>query len=49
MKKAIITTGAKQYLVTEGQQIEVELLKTDKKKIEFPALMVITLPTMPSV
>lgn len=41
MKKAIITTGAKQYLVTEGQQIEIELLKTDKKKIDFPALMII--------
>lgn len=41
MKKAVITTGAKQYLVTEGQEIEVELLKDSSKKVEFNVLLVI--------
>lgn len=41
MKKAVISTGAKQYLVTEGQEIEVELLKSDKSKIEFVPLLII--------
>ena len=41
MKKAVITAGSKQYLVAEGEKIEVELLKTDKKKIEFEALLLI--------
>lgn len=41
MKKAVITTGSKQYLVTEGQEIEVELLKDASKKVEFNALLVI--------
>ncbi len=41
MKKAVITTGAHQYLVTEGQEIEVELLRTDKSKVEFIPLLII--------
>lgn len=41
MKKAVITTGAKQYLVAEGQEIEVELLKGNEKKVEFKALLII--------
>ncbi len=41
MKKAVITTGSHQYLVTEGQEIEVELLKSDKPKVEFNALLII--------
>jgi len=41
MKKAVFTTGSKQYLVTEGQEIEVELLKDASKKVEFNALLVI--------
>lgn len=42
MKKAVITTGGKQYLVTEGETIDVELLKADgKKSIELEALLVI--------
>lgn len=41
MKKAVITTGSHQYLVTEGQEIEVELLNTDKTKMDFAALLVI--------
>lgn len=41
MKKAVITTGGKQYLVQEGDSLNVELLHGDKKTIEFEALLVI--------
>lgn len=41
MKKAVIVTGGKQYLVAEGETVEVELLKSDKKTATFPALLVI--------
>lgn len=42
MKKAVIQTGGKQYLVTEGQSLEVELLKDIKgKNADFEPLLVI--------
>ena len=41
MKKAVIATGGKQYLVTEGETVEVELLHNDDKKVSFEALLVI--------
>ena len=41
MKKAVIATGGKQYLVTEGETIEVELLHSDTKKPTFEPLLVI--------
>lgn len=41
MKKAIIATGGKQYVVTEGETMEVELLKADGKNVEFEPLLVI--------
>lgn len=41
MKKAVIATGGKQYLVAEGETIEVELLPGDKKKVSFEPLLVI--------
>ena len=41
MKKAVITSGSKQYIVSEGEIIEVELLKDVKKQISFEPLMVI--------
>ncbi len=41
MKKAVIATGGKQYLVTEGEQIEVELLHAEGKTVSFEALLVI--------
>lgn len=41
MKKAVIATGGKQYLVTEGETIEVELLKADSKTVTFKPLLVI--------
>jgi large subunit ribosomal protein L21 len=40
MKKAVIQTGGKQYLVTEGEELEVELLEPTPKPI-FEALLVI--------
>ncbi len=40
MKKAVITTGGKQYLVTEGETLNVELLSADKT-VHFEPLMVI--------
>lgn len=41
MKKAVIATGGKQYLVTEGETLEVELLNDADKTVAFEALMVI--------
>lgn len=41
MKKAVIATGGKQYLVAEGETLEVELLKQDGKTASFDALLVI--------
>lgn len=40
MKKAIITTGGHQYVVSEGDTLEVELIK-DEKKTTFEPLLVI--------
>lgn len=41
MKKAVISTGGKQYLVKEGDTLKVELLNSDKKTAEFEALLII--------
>ncbi|HJQ08625.1 MAG TPA: 50S ribosomal protein L21 [Candidatus Saccharimonadales bacterium] len=41
MKKAVIATGGKQYLVAEGETIEVELLHADSKSVSFEPLLVI--------
>lgn len=41
MKKAVISTGSKQYLVSEGDNVDIELLKGDAKSHTFEALMVI--------
>ena len=41
MKKAVIVTGGKQYLVTEGETLEVELLHAGKKSVTFDPLLVI--------
>lgn len=40
MKKAVIQTGGKQYLVSEGELVDVELLVADKK-VTFEPLLVI--------
>lgn len=41
MKKAVISTGGKQYLVREGETLSVELIKGEKGKVSFDALLVI--------
>ena len=41
MKKAVIQTGSKQYIVSEGETISIELLKDDAKTVSFDALLVI--------
>jgi large subunit ribosomal protein L21 len=40
LKKAVIATGGKQYLVTEGQELEVEMLFAEKS-ISLDALLLI--------
>ena len=40
MKKAVISTGSKQYLVSEGDILDVEKLK-DAKNIDFEPLLMI--------
>lgn len=40
MKKAVILTGGHQYIVSEGDVIDVELLK-EEKKVTFEPLLVI--------
>lgn len=41
MKKAVIQTGGKQYLVAEGETLNVELLKSEKKTADFEPLLII--------
>jgi large subunit ribosomal protein L21 len=40
VKKAVITTGGKQYIVSEGESLDIELIKADKT-VTFEPLMVI--------
>jgi large subunit ribosomal protein L21 len=40
-KKAVIKTGGKQYLVAEGDTLNVELLKDAGKSVTFDVLMLI--------
>ena len=56
MKKAVITTGGKQYLVSEGEILNVELLNSNEKLISFEPLLVIAeedvqigAPTLPKL
>lgn len=41
MKKAVIATGGKQYVVSEGDTITIERLKTTDKKLSFEAMLVV--------
>lgn len=41
MKKAVIATGGKQYVVSEGDELSVELIKDAKKTVSFEPLLVI--------
>ncbi len=40
MKKAVIATGGKQYLVSEGDELDVEIINADKKDAQFDPLLV---------
>jgi len=41
MKKAVIATGGKQYVVHEGETITIERIKDADKTVKFEALLVI--------
>jgi large subunit ribosomal protein L21 len=41
MKKAVINTGGKQYLVAEGETIKVELIKNAGKTANFEPLLTV--------
>lgn len=41
MKKAVIQTGGKQYVVTEGETLEVELMADAKGKVTLQPLLVV--------
>jgi large subunit ribosomal protein L21 len=41
MKQAVIKTGGKQYLVSEGETVEVERIKDADKTISFQPLLLI--------
>jgi large subunit ribosomal protein L21 len=41
MKKAVIVTGGKQYVVSEGEILKVELIKETGKSASFEPLLVI--------
>ncbi len=41
MKQAVIKTGGKQYLVQEGETLEVELIKDAGKTVSFQPLLLI--------
>ncbi|HVV25793.1 MAG TPA: 50S ribosomal protein L21 [Candidatus Saccharimonadales bacterium] len=41
MKKAVITTGGKQYLVSEGETLEVEKIKDAGKTVDFVPLLIV--------
>lgn len=40
-KKAVIQTGGKQYIVSEGDTVTIELLKDPGKTVSFDSLLVI--------
>jgi len=40
--KAVIKSGGKQYLVSKGDTIDVDLLNSDKRTLTFDPLLVIT-------
>jgi large subunit ribosomal protein L21 len=40
-EKAVISTGGKQYIVSKGDEIEVELIGGDKETLSFEPLLII--------
>ncbi len=41
MKKAVIATGGKQYVVSEGDTVTIERLKTTDSTVHFDAMLVV--------
>lgn len=41
MKKAVIVSGGKQYLVSEGEVVTLEKIKGVDKKVEFTPIMIV--------
>ena len=41
MKKAVIESGGVQYIVAEGDELNVNFVGTDKKTIDFAPLMIV--------
>jgi large subunit ribosomal protein L21 len=41
VKKAVIATGGKQYVVSEGEKLNIELLNTEDKTVTFEVLALI--------
>ncbi len=41
MKKAVISTGGKQYVVSEGELLHVELVGGEEKTVSFEPLLVV--------
>ncbi|HYH36414.1 MAG TPA: 50S ribosomal protein L21 [Candidatus Saccharimonadales bacterium] len=41
MKKAVIQTGGKQYVVSEGETLNVELIKAAGKTVDFTPLLIV--------
>lgn len=41
MKKAVIKSGGKQYLVTEGETVNIDHLSEEKKTLDFTPILVI--------
>ncbi len=41
MKKAVITTGSKQYIVAQGDTLQVEVIKDAGKTLTFEPLLVV--------
>jgi large subunit ribosomal protein L21 len=41
MKKAVIQTGGKQYLVSEGETLEVEKIRAVGKTVDFVPLLIV--------
>ncbi len=41
MKKAVIVSGGKQYLVAEGEELDIDFLKDADKKLSFDSLLLV--------
>ena len=39
--KAVIATGGKQYIVSQGDQLDIEFIGDDKKTVEFELYLLV--------